>query len=327
MRSAPSHLPNLQVARGLGVCPCRKKVSFAGSLTKFDIFSSALRFRCQLWDSKILKQGYKLQNNVGCPTSMDQGSLGISPWDDWGSNEEPSEYLIFSSDGEDSDGEILVMPINDVDMPATKKQFVTAEDALTATAHRVAMFGKRHKRHRITYGFVTNLGLITFLILLLAFLDWCAWRIVRRPLKNFYFLSPFLASALLAACAGYVSVPVLKRFNVRRKFKRKWPVRLYFEKGTPTVGGMFFIPVGVAVAKLMSGSSTEVSGIIAVTLAFAAVGLLDDLLGLMTYHVCGLSRWTRILLEVTVAASFSFWLCTKNISSPYGMRSYPQVLY
>ena len=77
-----------------------------------------------------------------------QGSLGISPWDDWGSNEEPSEYLIFSSDGEDSDGEILVMPINDVDMPAIKKQFVTAEDALTATAHRVAMFGKRHKRHR-----------------------------------------------------------------------------------------------------------------------------------------------------------------------------------
>lgn len=56
--------------------------------------------------------------------------------------------MIFSSDGEDSDGEILVTPMNDVDMPTIKKQFVTSEDALMATASRLALLGRMHKKDR-----------------------------------------------------------------------------------------------------------------------------------------------------------------------------------
>ncbi|KAH9605197.1 hypothetical protein KSS87_013189 [Heliosperma pusillum] len=242
---------------------------------------------------------------LSCNSIYVQGSLGISSFDDWAGNVMTSDYVIFSSDGEDSDGEILVTPINDVDMPTIRKQFVTAEDAFTATAHRLAMFGKRHKKHRITHGFVTTLGLITFLTSFLALVDWCAWRIVRQPLDNFYFLSPFIASAFLVACAGYVSIPVLKLFNIRQKFKRKWLPIHFSKKGTPTVGGLFFIPIGVAVAKFMSGSSTVISGMLAVTLAFAAVGLLDD--------------------TVAIAACFSFWLYTTNIPSPYGMKMVVQL--
>ncbi|XP_074276701.1 phospho-N-acetylmuramoyl-pentapeptide-transferase homolog isoform X1 [Silene latifolia] len=236
-----------------------------------------------------------------------------------------SDYVIFSSDGEDSDGEILVTPINDVDMPTIRKKFVTSEDAVTATAHRLAMFGKRHKKHRITHGLITSLGLIAFLTSFLALVDWCAWRIVRQPLDNFYFLFPFIASAFLVACAGYVSIPLLKLFNIRQKFKRKWLPVHFSKKGPPTVGGLFFIPIGVAVAKFMSGASTEISGMLAVTLAFAAVGLLDDTVRLIKYQNSGLSGVTRIILEVAIAACFSFWLYTTNIPSPYGMKMVVQL--
>ncbi|XP_057536553.1 phospho-N-acetylmuramoyl-pentapeptide-transferase homolog isoform X2 [Amaranthus tricolor] len=270
--------------------------------------------------TKIWKQGHYLKHELVQTKSMDEGSLGISSFGDWGNNEGPSDYMFFSSDGEDSDGEILVTSMNDVDMPKIKKQFVTAEDALMATASRLALLGRMHKKNRITHGFVCNVVLIAFLTTCIAFIDWCAWRIVRQPFDAFYFISPFLASAFLVACAGYISVPILKRFNTRQKFRRKWPYMYYSEKGTPTIGGVFFIPIGIAVAKVMGGSSAEFSSILLVTLAYALVGLLDDAIGLMKPHSFGLSKETKLLLEVAVAAWFSFQLYTKNVSSPYGMK-------
>lgn len=50
-----------------------------------------------------------------------------------------------SSDGEDSDAEFILTPVNDVELPAIR---VSNNDALTLTAHRLAMLGIGRKRHR-----------------------------------------------------------------------------------------------------------------------------------------------------------------------------------
>lgn len=65
--------------------------------------------------------------------------------DDWGADDYSSGYLISSSDGEDSDGEIVLTPVNDVDLPTVS---VSNNDALTVTAHRLATLGRGHKKHR-----------------------------------------------------------------------------------------------------------------------------------------------------------------------------------
>lgn len=78
------------------------------------------------------------------------------------------------------------------------------------------------------------------------------------------------------------------------------------------MGGLFFVPVGVIVAKVIAGfSSVEVSGVALATLAFAAIGLLDDTLSLIKNHNTGLSAWTKIIMEVNFSSSFSFsnFLC------------------
>ncbi|KAK9936757.1 hypothetical protein M0R45_013583 [Rubus argutus] len=93
------------------------------------------------------------------------------------------------------------------------------------------------------------------------------------------------------------------------------------EKRTPTMGGLFFVPIGVIVARFTAGfSSVEVSGAATATLAFAAIGLLDDIICLIKNHNSGLSGWIKIILEVAVGTWFSYWLHTTNISSPYGMK-------
>lgn len=69
------------------------------------------------------------------------------------------------------------------------------------------------------------------------------------------------------------------------------------------MGGLFFVPVGVTVARFNAGfSSIEVSGAAAATLAFAAIGLFDDTLSAIKKRNSGLPAWLKILLEVNLVA-------------------------
>lgn len=53
--------------------------------------------------------------------------------------------MVSSSEGEESDGEIVLNSISDTDLPSV---FVSNNDALTLTAHRLAMIGRARRRHR-----------------------------------------------------------------------------------------------------------------------------------------------------------------------------------
>lgn len=152
---------------------------------------------------------------------------------------------------------------------------------------------------RIRHGLFTNTGLIAFLTALLLYVDWCAWRTVRLPLGPFHLTGPFLISAFLAACAGYIFVPVLYQLKVYQITRQERPVRHALKRKTPTMGGLFFVPIGIAVAKHFTGfSSAEVYGASLATLAFFAIGMVDDILSLIRTHKCGLSAWIKIFLQV-----------------------------
>ena len=146
------------------------------------------------------------------------------------------------------------------------------------------------------------MGLIIFLTMVLVYVDWCAWRIVRLPLVPFHLTRPFLISAALASCAGYVCVPLLYGLKMYQIIRKEGPARHSVKKRTPTMGGLFFVPIGVAVAKCIAGSSCpEVSGAAAATLAFGAIGLLDDIFMLVKNHNSGLSGRLKLLLEVRLS--------------------------
>lgn len=81
--------------------------------------------------------------------------------------------------------------------------------------------------------------------------------------------------------------------------RQERPVRHALKRKTPTMGGLFFVPIGIGVANHFTGfSSAEVSGASVATLAFFAIGLVDDILSLIKSHKCGLSAWFKILLQV-----------------------------
>lgn len=231
-------------------------------------------------------------------------------------------YSFSSSEGEESDGDILLNPITDVDIPTSRERFRQPDDALTMSAQKLRMSGRSQRRNRIKYGIFINIGLVTFLTILLLLLDSHAWRIVKLPLPPFHLISPFIASSFLVSCAGYICVPLF-RLSKMQQIISKWPARHSSKKGTATMGGLFLVPIGVIVAEVLVGfSSIEVSGASIATVAFAIIGFLDDFLSLVKRRKEGLSPWIRISLEVAVGTWFYFWLCARNISSPYSMYTF-----
>nr|XP_023897953.1 phospho-N-acetylmuramoyl-pentapeptide-transferase homolog isoform X3 [Quercus suber]POE53951.1 phospho-n-acetylmuramoyl-pentapeptide-transferase like [Quercus suber] len=260
----------------------------------------------------------RLQRSLVRFKAFDDDSFDIPSLNDWNDNDGMSGYMLSSSEGEDSDTEISLGLLHDDEMPSFT---VKTDEAFAATANRLAILGRRRRKHRIKLGVLINAGLISFLMVLLLFVDWCAWRIVRLPLEAFYLTRPFLISAVLVSCAGYVCVPLLYRLKIHQIIRKEGPARHSLKMRTPTMGGLFFVPIGVTVARFVAGfSSTEVFGAAAVTLAFAAIGLLDDILSLFKNDNIGLSAWVKIALEVAVGTLFSFWLDSTSISSPYSMK-------
>uniref|UniRef100_A0A7N0T4A2 Phospho-N-acetylmuramoyl-pentapeptide-transferase n=1 Tax=Kalanchoe fedtschenkoi TaxID=63787 RepID=A0A7N0T4A2_KALFE len=253
--------------------------------------------------------------------AMDDDFGGVSMLDDWGENE--AGYVLSSSEGEDSDGEIVLNPISDVDLPGIKDKHGLSDDAFRVTSHRFAMMARDGKKHMVKAGVFLNIGLIAFLGALILLVDLYAWRIVRLPLAPFFLARPFLISIVVASCAGYICVPFLQSLKIYEILKRKGPIWRSLKKRTPTMGGIFFVPAGVMVAKFVVGfSSTKVYAAVIATLAFSGVGLVSDIVRLINNRSYGLALPIKILLEISIGAWFSLWLRTATtISSPYGIKT------
>ncbi|XP_023773148.1 phospho-N-acetylmuramoyl-pentapeptide-transferase homolog isoform X1 [Lactuca sativa] len=283
-------------------------------------FSSRFYFKGKLSTLKFQKYAYSSTRHrllVVATMDWDMSSFSL---DDRGDSDGSIGYSFSSSEGEESDGDVILNPINDVDIPTSSEKFRQPDDALTISAQKLARMGRSRRRNRIKYGIFINIGLITFLTILLLLLDSHAWRIVKLPLPPFHLICPFIASTFLVSCAGYICVPLF-RLSKMQQIINKWPARHSSKKGTATMGGLFLIPIGVIVAEVLVGfSSIEVSGVSIATVAFATIGLADDFLSLVKRRKDGLSPWIRILLEVAVGTWFYFWLCSRNISSPYSIK-------
>ncbi|KAI3878853.1 hypothetical protein MKW92_035805, partial [Papaver armeniacum] len=94
----------------------------------------------------------------------------------------------------------------------------------------------------------------------------------------------------------------------------------------PNHGWIVFVPIGITTAIAIAGSSSvEVLGQEVATLAFGAIGLLDDLFSSIKNHNYGLPAWVKLLLEAAVGLWFSYWLDSTNISSPYRKCLYPSL--
>ncbi|HIK07743.1 MAG TPA: phospho-N-acetylmuramoyl-pentapeptide-transferase [Trichormus sp. M33_DOE_039] len=148
-------------------------------------------------------------------------------------------------------------------------------------------------------------GLATGLGIAAVTLDWLA---NRTPWQGTSLTLPLLVSAVISAVVGYFVVPMLQRLKAGQIIREDGPQAHLKKAGTPTMGGIFFIPVAVIVACVWSNFASEVLAVSALTLSYGLIGWIDDWQILRRKSNKGISPRMKLLLQIGFAVAFCIWL-------------------
>lgn len=146
---------------------------------------------------------------------------------------------------------------------------------------------------------------------------------------------PLLSAFGLSGLIGCWVVPLLRAFKTGQFIRKEGPQGHLKKAGTPTMGGIFFVPVAVGLALLATGFSQDVLAVSSLTIAYGAIGWLDDWQVLRLRSNEGITPKTKLLLQIILAALFCLWVLTSQpatvttvalplgVSLPLGLLFWP----
>ncbi len=125
----------------------------------------------------------------------------------------------------------------------------------------------------------------------------------------------------ISAVAGPVLIPVLHRLKFGQEIRTVGPSWHKAKSGTPTMGGIIFI-LAAAVVTLLFARNTKGIAMLAVALAFGAIGFIDDFIKVVMKRNLGLTALQKFLAQVFVAVVFvlagmHFHLLHTSVAIPF----------
>ncbi|MCS6812537.1 MAG: phospho-N-acetylmuramoyl-pentapeptide-transferase [Cyanobacteria bacterium] len=179
-------------------------------------------------------------------------------------------------------------------------------------------FGYAVKLTGLRLFLVLWIGLISSAILL----DWAAGR------QSYHMGSlalPMILCAVLSSGLGFWAVPLLRRLKMGQFIREDGPKAHLKKAGTPTMGGIFVVPVGVLVAIVGTGFAPTVVAAGLMTLAYGMIGWLDDWQILVKKNNKGISPRMKLGLQILFAVLFCWWAYSTQpadlttIALPFGL--------
>lgn len=194
-------------------------------------------------------------------------------------------------------------------------------------------------------GWIALSGKSLFLLLLVGLsgaalvVDWLSGRLLNLTSLTF----PLWVSALVTTGLGYWAVPLLRSLKLGQIIRQEGPQAHLKKAGTPTMGGIFFIPTALIIAivwsRVTAGEfSVAVLAATALALAYGFIGWLDDWQVLRGQSNRGISARLRLGLELGCAALFCVWLAESqpgittlafpfDLALPLGLLFWPLALF
>ncbi|MEN9230464.1 MAG: phospho-N-acetylmuramoyl-pentapeptide-transferase [Thermostichus sp. DG02_5_bins_236] len=126
-------------------------------------------------------------------------------------------------------------------------------------------------------------------------------------------LIPFGASVVASMVLGSLLIPWLRRWKAGQVIRQEGPQSHLKKAGTPTMGGISFLPVGLLVALGWTGWDPRVLAVAVLTLAYSFVGWLDDWQVIRQQSNKGLSPPQKLFLQLGIAALFCVYLAGQGI--------------
>ena len=139
---------------------------------------------------------------------------------------------------------------------------------------------------------------------------------------------PLLVSTLLASLIAWLGIPRLRALKMGQVIREDGPQAHLSKGGTPTMGGLLVVPVGVIIGALVSvrnGQDMRLLAVAAVTLGFMLIGGIDDWRSLTRQTNTGLTPRGKLLLQAGIAALFlaiagwQGWIST-TVALPFALQ-------
>jgi phospho-N-acetylmuramoyl-pentapeptide-transferase len=142
---------------------------------------------------------------------------------------------------------------------------------------------------------------------LLALIVLAACVVGDWTLTNSSLTLPLLVAAAVSAGVSAWGVPRLRRLKLGQVIREEGPQGHHSKAGTPTMGGLLVVPVGVLVGGLIAPDDPRLLAVGAITLAFMAIGAIDDWRSLTRQTNTGLTPRGKLLLQAGLAVLFLAW--------------------
>ncbi|MGK7945885.1 MAG: phospho-N-acetylmuramoyl-pentapeptide-transferase [Microcystaceae cyanobacterium] len=134
-------------------------------------------------------------------------------------------------------------------------------------------------------------------------------------ISPFQWLFPLALTSLVSGLLGYWVIPWLQRVKAGQVIQEDGPQTHLKKAGTPTMGGIFFIPVAVIIGVIVSKGDLNVIAVSLVTLAYMGIGLYDDWQILQKKSNKGISARMKLILQILIAIAFCSWVFWSQTSS------------
>lgn len=119
---------------------------------------------------------------------------------------------------------------------------------------------------------------------------------------------PLIIAFVISAGLGYVIVPQLQKIKASQIIQEDGPSSHLKKAGTPTMGGIFFIPVAIIVGVTTGRFSGDVIAVGLMTFAYGFIGWVDDWQILRKKTNLGLTAKQKLALQIIFALIFCGWL-------------------
>ena len=123
-----------------------------------------------------------------------------------------------------------------------------------------------------------------------------------------YLIFTVITSFVIALAAGYLLIPLLTRLKFGQQVRDDGPKTHLSKAGTPTMGGLIML-AGIVIASLIftRGSYQYMLFLLAVTLGFAAIGFLDDLIIVRKKRSLGLKAYQKLIGQIGIALAVAIY--------------------
>ena len=133
-------------------------------------------------------------------------------------------------------------------------------------------------------------------------------------LKNSFLTIPFVITTLLSLGITFISIPILKKIKLKQIIRKEGPKNHFIKQGTPTMGGIFFIPLAIIISNLLYLNTQDYKIILTLSfliIFFMFIGLIDDLLSLKKQLNTGLTSNQKLILQLLISVIFII-ICAFN---------------